>query len=124
MVVRTGRSRSSQSPQRPGLQGKRESQRYREGRTDSHALEQRGQGEEESREREQARQQSSEHGNRRFGPMQTVGERGEDGAVERERGQQARQLCLRLQRESSVRRWGVDGKGRGARGGGARVEEG
>jgi hypothetical protein len=31
-------------------------------------------------------------------------------------------LCLRLQRESSVRRWGVDGKGRGARGGGARVE--
>jgi hypothetical protein len=31
-------------------------------------------------------------------------------------------LCLRLQGESSVRRWGVDGRGRGARGGRARVE--
>jgi hypothetical protein len=30
-------------------------------------------------------------------------------------------LCLRLQRESRVRRWAVDGRGRGARGGGARV---
>jgi hypothetical protein len=29
-------------------------------------------------------------------------------------------LCLRLQRESRVRTWGLDGRGRGARGGGAR----
>jgi hypothetical protein len=29
-------------------------------------------------------------------------------------------LCLRLQRGSGVRRWGLDGRGRGARGGGAR----
>jgi hypothetical protein len=29
-------------------------------------------------------------------------------------------LCLRLQRESRVRRWDLDGRGRGGRGGGAR----
>ena len=41
MVVRTRRSRSPQSPQRSRLQGKSEGHRYREGRTDPHALEQR-----------------------------------------------------------------------------------